>query len=113
MQQNIGGRLIERCLLRRIGGDQAGEKTVAQILQQQKALRQILCQTLRRRQAQTRQMPRNRQKLRRIVALAGRRIHQNGGFLAQPKPVIAAIRGVARQKGPPRRAPAGALQKLP
>ena len=95
----------------RISGDQPGIDAVAQILQQEKAVGQIVCKDARRREVQPKQMPRNGDEISRVVAATGRGIHQHGAPFRHHKALVTAVRCITCQRGSMRVGPAGAAQE--
>jgi hypothetical protein len=96
MGQHIDGSGVKGGFQRGVARDQPGEQIVAQILQQQKALRRVFRQTARGRQPKRQQMPGDGGKGPHILALVGRGIHQHRRFGTPVQPVITAGRGIAR-----------------
>ena len=95
--------VMYRDLVRSIGQD-AGERVVAQILDEEEAGRDILAVDLRRAVTQILQDARNRE-IGPHVFLGGRRIHENRAAAAIGNAFVAAEGGVAGELGAARPAP--------
>jgi hypothetical protein len=94
-----------------VGGKQAGEKVVAQVFKQQKAVGQVLGQDRRGGQAKAAQVAGHGREGRRVVGAARRVVHQDRRRRAKPQPFVAPVRGVAGQVAAVGLAPAGRRRK--
>jgi hypothetical protein len=83
------------------------EQRVAQILQQHQAVGGPGVKDARRRQAKARKVPGDAQEIRRVVAGAGRAVHQHCRPARKAQPFIAPGRGIAGQVRAVGVAPAG------